>query len=95
LFVDPSGNSVSAATAAAVAAFLASPPGQQFMQQITVLASQAGQSVTVFVANNLPAIQQLINQAGSVAPAVYDYFASGQAGRDLAAGFNWKGYMKY
>ena len=86
-YSDPTGNN----PYILVEQFYYSPAGQQIMQQLQVWADQAGASIQVFIANNMPIVQQLIDQAGQVGPAVYNYFSSGQAGRDISSAANWIG----
>ena len=67
------------------------PVGQQVLQQIQVWANNAGVSIEIYIANNLLAIQYMLDQVGRLGPAIYEYTVSGQAWNDIYSGVQWLG----
>jgi len=85
-YIDPTGNHPAVGILEQIAY---SPAGQQIIQQLQIWADQAGVAIETFILNNPSLVQQLVDLAGTVGPAVYDYFASGQVGRDLTSAKDW------
>ena len=69
-YIDGSGYMVADAV---ISALSTSPVGQQILTSINNMAAEAGMAVSVFIANNLPEIQRMIDAAGNVIPAIWDW----------------------